>query len=96
MLFRSSLFAKLYLVLEEKVIFIIDEPELSLSIIWQEMLIKDIYESGKVSLLISTTHSPFIFRNELFEYARELRNCRYETFYIEERSNGFIGSYEKR
>lgn len=73
-----SLFAKLYLDISDSVIFIIDEPELSLSIVWQETLLEDIYESGKISLLIATTHSPFIFRNRFSTYARELRDCQFK------------------
>lgn len=73
-----SLFAKLYLDISDNVIFIIDEPELSLSIVWQETLLEDIYESGKISLLIATTHSPFIFKNRFSTYARELRDCQFK------------------
>ncbi len=47
-------------------IIIIDEPELSLSISWQESIIGDIFGAG-VTQLIAATHSPFIvsddFRN---------------------------------
>lgn len=76
-----SLFCKLYLNTSKPVIFIIDEPELSLSIIWQKRLIEDIYESGRIALLISTTHSPYIFKNNYRNYAKELEmfeeNCMY-------------------
>lgn len=71
-----SLFAKLYLDISDKVIFIIDEPELSLSIIWQKTLLEDIYNTQKVALLIATTHSPFIFENSFSNYAKELRTYR--------------------
>ena len=50
---------------------IIDEPEISLSTEWQQMLIEDIMNSGAVSQLICATHSPFIFENE---YAENVTN----------------------
>lgn len=71
-----ALFCKLYLVVDKNIIFIIDEPELSLSITWQENIIKDIYDSNKISLLIATTHSPFIFENDYFKYTKEMRDYR--------------------
>lgn len=67
-----SLFSKLYLDLAGPCIFVIDEPELSLSMHWQKMLLEDIYASNKIALLISTTHSPFIFKNNFKQYAKEL------------------------
>lgn len=71
-----SIFSKVYLECVSPCIFIIDEPELSLSIEWQRTFLKDIYESGKVDLLIATTHSPFIFDNEYFEYTTSLTRGR--------------------
>lgn len=68
-----SLFSKLYLESEEKSIVIIDEPELSLSIRWQEMLLPDIMRSKNCSFLLTVTHSPFIFENEFDMDAREMR-----------------------
>lgn len=73
-----SLFSKLYLDLTRSCIFIIDEPELSLSMYWQKMLLEDIYASKKIALLISTTHSPFIFKNNFREYAKDLDYYRVE------------------
>lgn len=64
-----SIFSKVYLECVSPCIFIIDEPELSLSIEWQKNFLIDIYASGKVDLLIATTHSPFIFDNDFFDYA---------------------------
>ncbi|MCX0392795.1 ATP-binding protein, partial [Clostridium perfringens] len=61
-----------YLNVSKQVIFIIDEPELSLSILWQKRLIEDIYESGRIALLIATTHSPYIFKNKYRLYAKEI------------------------
>ena len=71
-----SIFSKVYLECVSPCVFIIDEPELSLSIEWQRTFLKDIYESGKVDLLIATTHSPFIFDNEYFEYTTSLTRGR--------------------
>lgn len=67
-----SIFAKLYLDENNQSIIIIDEPELSLSLTWQRKLLPDIIKSRKCSLLIATTHSPFVFQNEYFDRAKEL------------------------
>ena len=58
-----SLFAHLYLSNVGKFIVLIDEPELSLSVIWQERLINDLLETGKTTYLAAITHSPFIFEH---------------------------------
>ena len=68
-----SLFAKLYLSNNEDNIILFDEPELSLSIIWQSKLIPDIVKSTKCSFLIVITHSPFIFDNEYREFAMDIK-----------------------
>lgn len=60
-----SILSKLYLDQTEKYAVIFDEPELSLSMEWQEILLPDILKSNKCSFLIAATHSPFIFDNEL-------------------------------
>lgn len=70
-----SLFSKLYLDNPQEYIILFDEPELSLSIEWQRMLIPDIIASGKCKTLISVTHSPFIFDNDYGIYARNLQDC---------------------
>ncbi|WP_375577720.1 AAA family ATPase [Marivirga tractuosa] len=57
-----SIFAHLCLN-QKPPIIIIDEPELSLSIKWQETLISDIMKAG-ARFLISATHSPFIVSDE--------------------------------
>ena len=67
-----SIFSKVYLDVTSPCIFIIDEPEISLSIEWQKEFLKDIYDSEKVALLIATTHSPFIFKNGYVDYVKEL------------------------
>lgn len=65
-----SIFSKIYLSESDKrFIVLFDEPELSLSIIWQRILLPDIVKSGKCDFLLAVTHSPFIFENELDKYA---------------------------
>ena len=67
-----SIFSKVYLDVTMPCIFIIDEPEISLSIEWQKNFLKDIYNSDKINLLIATTHSPFVFKNDYIDYVKEL------------------------
>ena len=65
-----SIFEKIYLSQEEKkFIVLFDEPELSLSINWQKQLLPDIVNSNKCDFLLAVTHSPFVFDNELDQYA---------------------------
>ncbi|PEE73598.1 ATP-binding protein [Priestia megaterium] len=71
-----SLFSRLYLNTSKPAIFIIDEPELSLSIVWQKKLLEDIYASERIALMIATTHSPFIFKNRFRTFAKELKSYR--------------------
>ncbi len=73
-----SLFSRIYLESSEDFILLFDEPELSLSIEWQKLLLPDILKSGKCKLLLAATHSPFIFDNELDLNANDL-----DTFVIE-------------
>ncbi len=55
-----SIFSYLYLI--EKIYFIIfDEPELSISIFWQEELLEDIEKSNNLGFVVAT-HSPYIFK----------------------------------
>lgn len=67
-----SIFSKLYLDNIDKnrnLVVLFDEPELSLSLPWQKRLLPDIINSTKCAFLLSVTHSPFIFDNELDKYA---------------------------
>ncbi len=65
-----SIFSKIYLSdTNKKFIILFDEPELSLSMIWQKQLLPDIINSKKCNFLLATTHSPFIFDNELDKFA---------------------------
>lgn len=68
-----SLFSKLYLESDEKSVVVIDEPELSLSIQWQKMLLPDIILTNNCDLLVTVTHSPFIFANEFDYDAKPIR-----------------------
>ncbi|NEU52707.1 AAA family ATPase [Bacillus altitudinis] len=68
-----STFSKIYLEHKKNYIILFDEPELSLSMKWQEQYIPDIIQSGNCSLLLCVTHSPFIFRDErLFDISKEI------------------------
>lgn len=65
-----SMFSKIYLSENDKrFIVLFDEPELSLSMLWQRTLLPDIVNSGKCDFLLAVTHSPFIFENDLDKYA---------------------------
>lgn len=71
-----SLFAKLYLDSvatdsDENLAIFFDEPELSLSVEWQEKLLPDIIASQKCCFLFSVTHSPFILKG-VKPYARDM------------------------
>lgn len=70
-----SIFSKLYLEQQKSCIILFDEPELSLSISWQEHFLPDIMKSGKCSLLVAVTHSPFIFDNEYDSLAQDMGSC---------------------
>lgn len=70
-----SLFSHLYLHEDESFILLIDEPELSLSVPWQKLLLPDIWASGRVRFLGAVTHSPFIFENSLDPYSIDLAQC---------------------
>ena len=73
-----SIFSKLYLGSSPKNIVIFDEPELSISMEWQKMLLPDVLESPQCHGVIAATHSPFIFDNDLITYTVALNE------YIEE------------
>jgi predicted ATP-binding protein involved in virulence len=60
-----SLFSHLFLSGIEEFFVLIDEPDLSLSVMWQQRLLPDILSIAKCTGLVAVTHSPFIFDNEL-------------------------------
>lgn len=63
-----SMFASVYLSDRPKVL-LIDEPEISLSLKWQRLLLPELMKAPFCKQLIAITHSPFIFDNELNDYA---------------------------
>lgn len=63
-----SIFSQIYLELDKKYVVLFDEPELSLSIYWQENLLPDIIASGNCMFLMAVTHSPFIFGDKLQQF----------------------------
>ena len=67
-----SIFSYLYLAPISKSIILIDEPELSLSVRWQRRFLLDIEQGSQCAGLISVTHSPFVFDNQLKKYAHAL------------------------
>lgn len=68
-----SLMSILYLYDNKNKIILIDEPELSLSLPWQKLLLPDVDKCETVSQVIAITHSPFIFDNELAANATAMR-----------------------
>lgn len=76
-----SLFAKIYLKETNDFIMFFDEPELSLSIEWQKMLLNDILKTNNCKFLFVTTHSPFIFEEE--SLLMETHDIRQLTEYYE-------------
>jgi ABC-type transport system involved in cytochrome c biogenesis ATPase subunit len=66
-----SLFSHLYLS-KQRYFVIIDEPELSLSVPWQQRFLSDVNANQYCDGIIAVTHSPFIFENELENYAHTL------------------------
>jgi predicted ATPase len=68
-----SIFSRLFLEQAKSYAILFDEPELSLSMEWQKKLLADIVKSSKCAFLLAATHSPFIFENELDQYADQLK-----------------------
>lgn len=67
-----SIFSYLYLSPLSKALVLIDEPELSLSVPWQRTFLQDISKGSKCAGVISVTHSPFVFDNDMRQYAHSL------------------------
>ncbi|MCG7928859.1 MAG: ATP-binding protein [Candidatus Thiodiazotropha lotti] len=67
-----SLFSHLYLSGGKKYFVLIDEPELSLSVDWQRKFVSDIRKADFCTGIVAVTHSPFIYDNDLREYAHGL------------------------
>ncbi|WP_256844696.1 MULTISPECIES: AAA family ATPase [unclassified Pantoea] len=68
-----SLFSTLILERDSRYFILFDEPELSLSVEWQKILIKDVMECESCSMLLAMTHSPFIFSG-LTKYTSDLQS----------------------
>ena len=64
-----SLFSHLYLDGKKNYFLLIDEPELSLSLVWQQMFLQDVKNATFCKGVFAVTHSPFIFDNDLKSYA---------------------------
>lgn len=69
-----SLFSHIYLSRQKKFYIIIDEPELSLSVPWQQRFLMDIVNNDYCDGILAVTHSPFIFENEMEKYAAALNS----------------------
>lgn len=69
-----SLFSHIYLSSPKAYFVIIDEPELSLSVPWQRRFLPDILQSGRCKGLVSVTHSPFIYENQLDGFVLSLED----------------------
>jgi predicted ATPase len=67
-----SLFSHMYLSGQSEFFVVIDEPELSLSVPWQERFLPDIVKTGRCTGLVAVTHSPFIWENEFESYVGAL------------------------
>ncbi len=72
-----STFSRVFLEDARNLIILFDEPELSLSLDWQKNFIFDLSESDNCKMLVSVTHSPFIF-DKLFDETYELEDFTYE------------------
>jgi len=70
-----SLFSHIYLSGERNYFVVIDEPELSLSVPWQQRFLTDIIDTGRCTGIVAVTHSPFIWQNKLECYVKSLAEC---------------------
>jgi predicted ATPase len=64
-----SIFARILLDPRKRYFVLVDEPELSLSLDWQQMLLPHISSTPNCTQLVAITHSPFIYDNELGIFA---------------------------
>jgi len=67
-----SLFSTLALSADREYFVVIDEPELSLSVLWQERLLSDVFSLDACFDIIAVTHSPFIYGDKLAKYTRDI------------------------
>lgn len=73
-----SIFSQLYLEFDKKFLILFDEPELSLSIYWQEKLLPDMMASENCAFMLCVTHSPFIFNNDFQNNTVSISSCSNE------------------
>ncbi|MBS1063657.1 ATP-binding protein [Gluconobacter wancherniae] len=71
-----SIFAYLFLSGQKNFLLMIDEPELSLSVPWQKRFLPDLIDTGSCAHIISVTHSPFVFDNDLKSSVVDVRRLR--------------------
>ena len=64
--------SRIYLSAIGNLLVFFDEPEISLSIPWQQTILPDVLSSSNCAFLLAVTHSPFVFKNELDVYATGL------------------------
>lgn len=67
-----ALFCYLYLLDNTPQMIIIDEPELSLSVDWQEKILEDVLKGPMCRSLVVATQSPFVYDNSLRAYAHTI------------------------
>lgn len=67
-----ALFCYLYLLDDTQQMIIIDEPELSLSVEWQEKILEDVLKGPMCKALVVATQSPFVYDNSLRPYAHTI------------------------
>ncbi|MEM9009125.1 MAG: AAA family ATPase, partial [Cyanobacteria bacterium P01_F01_bin.86] len=67
-----SLFSHLILDEATENYIIIDEPELSLSVDWQQRFLQDISDLKTCAFIGAVTHSPFVFENSLDSHTIDL------------------------
>lgn len=67
-----SLFSHLLLDDQKANYIFIDEPELSLSVDWQQRFLSDISNLASCKFIAAVTHSPFVFENELDAHTVDL------------------------
>lgn len=73
-----SIFARVLLDPRRRYFILVDEPELSLSLDWQQKLLPDIFSTPNCTQLIAITHSPFIYDNDLGVIAGTLDTSSYK------------------
>ena len=71
-----SVFSYLLLSGQKDFILLIDEPELSLSVPWQKRFLPDIISTRSCAHIVSVTHSPFVFDNDLRRSVVDVRRLR--------------------